>query len=194
MVRAAAALGMKIFGENKIQEAHAKIPEAGGGLCWHMIGHLQTNKARDAIRLFDLIHSVDSLRLAEVLDREAAQAGKSQRVLLEVNVSGEKSKFGIPPDQLNDVLKSVNALRHLVVEGLMTMTPFSDDPQKARPYFQQLREHRDRVSRKSGMALPHLSMGMTGNFEVAVEEGATLVRIGTAIFGERRSIRKASEA
>ena len=193
VVQAAAALGVKIFGENKVQEARAKIHETGDGLRWDLIGHLQTNKTRDAVRLFELIHSVDSLRLAEVLDKEAAQAGKNQRVLLEVNVSGEKSKFGILPDQLDGTLKSMNALPHLIVEGFMTMAPFSDDPEKARPCFRRLREQRDRTSRESGIPLPHLSMGMSGDFEVAVQEGATLVRIGTAIFGKRRSIRKASE-
>jgi len=192
-VRAAAALGLRIFGESKIQEARVKIPESGGGLRWDLIGHLQSNKARDAVRLFDLIHSVDSLRLAEVLEKEASAAGKTQRVLLEVNVSGEKSKFGIAPEELETVLKSVNALPHLAVEGLMTMAPFAEDPEKARPYFHRLRELRDRTGRASAIPLPQLSMGMSGDFEIAIEEGATLVRIGTAIFGERRARKPALE-
>lgn len=186
-VREAASLGVGIFGENKVQEARAKIPECGNGLRWDFIGHLQTNKAREAVHYFDVIHSVDSLRLAEALSKEAALAGKNQRVLLEVNVSGEKSKFGIPPEDLTGVLGSVNALPHLTVEGLMTMAPFSDDPEKARPHFRRLRELRAQAATRTGIPLPQLSMGMTDDFEVAVEEGATLVRIGTAIFGERRS-------
>lgn len=189
-VRAAARLGLRVFGENKVQEARAKIPEAGDSLRWDMIGHLQTNKAREAVRLFELIHSVDSQRLAEALDAEAAKLGKHQRVLLEVNVSGEKSKFGIPPEELATILRQVNALPHIAVEGLMTMAPYSDDPEKSRPYFRQLRRLRDETCESTGIPLPHLSMGMTGDFEVAIEEGSTLVRIGTAIFGERRSARK----
>jgi pyridoxal phosphate enzyme (YggS family) len=179
-----------VFGENKVQEARAKIPQTGESLRWDMIGHLQTNKAREAVQLFELIHSVDSLRLAQALDNEAAKLGKHQRVLLEVNVSGEKSKFGIRPDDLAGLLQSINALPHTLVEGLMTMAPYSDDPEKSRPYFQNLRRLRDEASASTGIPLPHLSMGMTGDFEVAIEEGATLVRIGTAIFGERRSARK----
>lgn len=189
-VREAARLGLRVFGENKVQEARAKIPETGDSLRWDMIGHLQTNKARDAVRLFELVHSVDSLRLAQALDDEAAKLGKNQRMLLEVNVSGEKSKFGIRPDDLVGLLQSINALPHTSVEGLMTMAPYSDDPEKSRPYFQDLRRLRDETSASTDIPLPHLSMGMTGDFEVAIEEGATLVRIGTAIFGERRSAKQ----
>jgi pyridoxal phosphate enzyme (YggS family) len=194
IVRAAAALGLKIFGESKVQEARAKIPEVGGNLRWDLIGHLQTNKAREAVRLFDLIHSVDSTRLAEALETEAAKAGKNQRILLEVNVSGENSKFGIAPDRLAETLAAVNAMQHLAVEGLMTMAPFSDNPEKSRPYFHELRRLRDSTRARLDIPLPLLSMGMTGDFEIAVEEGSTLLRIGTAIFGERQSIRTAAES
>ena len=193
VVRTAAALGLRIFGESKVQEARLKIPDVGDGLRWDLIGHLQTNKARDAVRLFELIHSIDSLRLAEAVEKEAAQAGKCQRVLLEVNVSGEKSKFGIAPDRLDETLRSVNTLPHVAVEGLMTMAPFAEDPEKARPYFRRLREIRDRACHDSGIPLPHLSMGMSGDFEAAVEEGATLVRVGIALFGERRAAKKTVE-
>ena len=188
-VRQAAAVGLKVFGESKIQEARVKIPEVGGVLRWDFVGHLQTNKAREAVRLFELIHSVDTVHLAEALEREAGNAGKNQRVLLEVNVSGERSKFGIAPGQLADALQRINPFPHLIVEGLMTMAPYSEDPEKARPYFRKLRELRDRVGALTGVPLPQLSMGMTGDFEVAVEEGATLLRVGTAIFGERRAAR-----
>jgi len=192
-VRQAASMGVRIFGESKIQEARAKIPESGGGLRWDFIGHLQSNKAREAVQLFELIHAVDSPKLAEILDKEADQAGKNQCVLLEVNVSGEKSKFGIKPDQLAASLAAINGLTHLTVEGLMTIAPFSDDQEKARPFFRCLRELRDRAQCETGIPLPHLSMGMTGDFEVAIEEGATLVRIGTALFGKRFSPKKSLE-
>lgn len=185
VVRAAADLGLSLFGENKVQEAKAKIPLCPGRLRWHLIGHLQTNKARDAVHFFEMIHSVDSLRLAEEIQRQADKAAKQVSVLLEVNVAGEASKFGYRPDALLDELSALNALPRLEIHGLMTMAPWSPDPEKARPHFRRLRELKQECEQRLGAPLAHLSMGMTGDFEVAIEEGATLVRIGTALFGER---------
>jgi pyridoxal phosphate enzyme (YggS family) len=179
-VEQALATGLTVFGESKVQEAKAKIPVVSSRARWHMIGHLQTNKARDAVALFELIHSVDSVKLAAELDKWAERAGKTQPILLEVNVSGEASKFGLKPDALEAALEEINAMPRLEVQGLMTVAPFAEEAEKARPYFRKLRELRDRL------ALTHLSMGMTHDFEVAVEEGATIVRLGTAIFGARR--------
>lgn len=179
MVDAAVNAGLTLFGENKVQEARAKIPEVSSRAHWHLIGHLQTNKARDAVALFELIHSVDSVKLAMELNKYAERAGKTQRVLLEVNVSGEASKFGLKTEDLPAVLAEIQALPRLQVDGLMTMAPFGKDAEAARPYFRRLRE----LGATHG--LRELSMGMSHDFEVAVEEGATLVRVGTAIFGER---------
>ena len=172
--------GISIFGENKVQEARAKIPLVSGRARWHMIGHLQTNKARDAVELFELIHSLDSVKLAGELNKCAERAGKTQPVLLEVNVAGEASKFGLKPEDLPVAIQQIAALPRLEVRGLMTLAPFAEDAEKARPYFRRLRELRD------AHGLRELSMGMSNDFEVAVEEGATIVRIGTAIFGERK--------
>lgn len=187
VVAEAASLGLRIFGENKVQEARAKIPESPGHISWHLIGHLQSNKAKLAAQLFDCIHSVDSEKLASVLNAAADEAGRTVRVLLEINVSGEASKFGLEPEQALSVLEAANACPRLIVDGLMTMAPFVPDPEKARPYFRQLRELRDRLARDTGSPLEQLSMGMSGDFEVAIEEGATMVRIGTLLFGERKA-------
>jgi PLP dependent protein len=179
-IEAALAAGQTLFGENKVQEAKAKISVVSGRARWHMIGHLQTNKARDAVVLFEVIHSVDSVKLAVELDKWAERAGKTQAILLEVNVSGEASKFGLKPEDLESTVAEINGLTRLETQGLMTVAPFSEDPEKARPYFRRLRELRDTLG------LRELSMGMTHDFEVAIEEGATIVRVGTAIFGERK--------
>ncbi|MCX6922277.1 MAG: YggS family pyridoxal phosphate-dependent enzyme [Verrucomicrobia bacterium] len=184
-VRAAAALGLGLFGENKVQEAKAKIPLCPGRLRWHLIGHLQSNKCRDAVGLFEMLQSVDSLHLAEELDKRADQAAKTLPVLLEVNAVGEASKFGYRPEQLLAELGQINALRRLEIHGLMTVPPWAIDPEKVRPVFRTMRELKERCEQRLGAPLPHLSMGMTGDFEVAIEEGATMVRIGTALFGER---------
>jgi pyridoxal phosphate enzyme (YggS family) len=184
-VCAAAALGLGLFGENKVQEAKAKIPLCPGRLRWHMVGHLQTNKCRDAVGLFEMVQSVDSLRLAEELNQRAEQAGKTMPVLLEVNAVGEASKFGCRPDQLLADLGRINALPRLEIQGLMTVPPWSLDPEKTRPVFRQMRELKQRCEQLLGAPLPHLSMGMTGDFEVAIEEGASMVRLGTALFGAR---------
>jgi hypothetical protein len=185
MVCAAAELGLSLFGENKVQEAKAKIPQCPGRLLWHMVGHLQTNKCRDVVGLFEMVQSVDSLHLAEELNRRAEQAAKTMPVLLEVNAVGEASKFGCRPDQLLADFGAINALPRLEIQGLMTVPPWTLDPEKVRPVFRQMRELKERCEQLLGAPLPHLSMGMTGDFEVAIEEGATMVRIGTALFGAR---------
>lgn len=184
----AAKAGIGIFGENYIQEAIPKIEAAPfPGLSWHFIGHLQSNKARLAVRYFDLIHSVDSLRLAQALDREAERLGKTQAVLIQVNLSGETTKSGAAEDAAMSLAAAAGQLKHLSVQGLMTMPPYDDDPEKARPYFKALARLRDRIAAAGlpGVDMTELSMGMSGDFEAAVAEGATLVRIGTAVFGGR---------
>ena len=185
VVCAAAGFGLKLFGENKVQEAKAKIPLCPGRLRWHMVGHLQSNKCRDAVGLFEMVQSVDSLHLAEELNRRADQAAKTLPVLLEVNAVGEASKFGYRPDHLLADLPRINALPRLEIHGLMTVPPWTLDPEKVRPVFREMRDLRQRCEQLLGAPLAHLSMGMTGDFEVAIEEGATMVRIGTALFGER---------
>jgi pyridoxal phosphate enzyme (YggS family) len=185
IISEAGALGLSLFGENKVQEAKAKIPLCPGRLRWHMIGHLQTNKCRDAVELFEMIQSVDSLRLAQEINHRAEEAAKRMPILLEVNAVGEASKFGYPPENLLEELSRVNALPRLEIQGLMTVPPWTPEPEKVRPIFRQLRELKEKCEQILGAPLPHLSMGMTGDFEVAIEEGATIVRIGTALFGER---------
>lgn len=185
-VAEAARLGLTLFGENKVQEAKAKIPQCPGRLRWQMIGHLQSNKARDAVELFEMIQSVDSLHLAEEINKRAEQAAKTMPILLEVNAVGEASKFGYRPEQLLADLERINALRRIEVHGLMTIPPWSPVAERVRPVFRQMRELKARCEEILGAPLPCLSMGMSGDFEVAIEEGATIVRIGTALFGERR--------
>lgn len=179
--------GVTIVGENYIQEARDKFNHLyDRKVSWHFIGHLQSNKAKYAVRQFSLIHSVDSLRLAAEIDREARKAGKIQPILIQVNVAGEATKSGIDPEALIDLVRSVSALSHVRVAGLMTMPPFSKDPEASRPHFRRLKALADHCAASvPGIDLRELSMGMSGDFEVAVSEGATLVRIGTAIFGER---------
>lgn len=184
-IRAAADLGLALFGENKIQEAKAKIPLCPGKLRWQMIGHLQSNKCRDAVELFEAIQSVDSLALAVEIGRRADQAAKVMPVLLEVNVAGEASKFGYQPDRLLAELEQINALPRVEIHGLMTIAPWASDPERVRPVFRDLRDLKTRCEQILGAPLPDLSMGMSGDFEVAIEEGATTVRIGSALFGAR---------
>ena len=189
-IKQALDAGLRIFGENRVQEAKEKIANLKSEVSnshaeWHLIGHLQSNKAKQAVGLFDLIHSVDSEELAADLDREAAKNGKIQRVLIQVKLSQEETKSGTAEKALPCLVEKTAGLGNLKLEGLMTIPPFFDEPERARPYFRRLRELRDDL-RKEGFDLPELSMGMSGDFEVAIEEGATLVRIGTAIFGERR--------
>jgi PLP dependent protein len=181
----AAQLGLTVFGENKVQEAKAKKPLCPGRLRWHMIGHLQSNKCRDAVYLFDMIQSVDSLALAEEINRRAEQQAKTMPVLLEVNIAGEASKFGFKPERMLEEVRAINSLPRLELQGLMAIPPWSAVAERSRPAFQKLRELKDQCEEILGAPLQHLSMGMTGDFEVAIEEGSTIVRIGTAIFGER---------
>jgi pyridoxal phosphate enzyme (YggS family) len=185
MVREAADLGLTLFGENRVQEAKAKISLSPSRLHWHMIGHLQTNKARDAVHFFEMIQSVDSVHLATEIDQWAAKAAKTLPILLEVNVAGESTKFGFKPEALLSELERVNALRHIEVHGLMGIAPWTPEPEKVRPVFQKLRGLKEDCERLLGAPLPHLSMGMSGDFEIAIEEGATLIRLGTALFGPR---------
>ncbi|MEY2465513.1 MAG: dependent protein [Verrucomicrobiota bacterium] len=184
-VSEAAKLGVTFIGENKVQEAKAKIPLCSGKLRWHFIGHLQSNKCRDAVELFEMIQSVDSLALAREISKRAEQAGKTMPILLEVNVAGEASKFGYQPEQMLAELAELNMLPRIEVHGLMAVPPWSPVPENSRPHFRRLRELKERAEQVLGAPLPHLSMGMSGDFEVAIEEGATIVRIGTALFGAR---------
>ena len=184
-VAEAASAGLTLFGENRIQEAKVKIAQSPSQLEWHFIGHLQSNKSRDAVSLFHVVQGVDSLALAEELQKQAIKQARSLPILLEVNVAGESSKFGWNPDRLLTELLQLNALPRLVVQGLMTIAPYAVDPEQVRPIFRRLRELRDRCTDLLGAPLPVLSMGMSGDLEVAIEEGATLVRVGTALFGER---------
>jgi pyridoxal phosphate enzyme (YggS family) len=184
-VSEAVQAGQFLFGESRVQEARGKIAEAPGRARWHFIGHLQKNKIRHALPLFELIHSVDSMELARDLQRIADEAGAHPRVLLEVNLAGEATKFGFKPDQLCAEMEELLGLSRLTIEGLMTIPPPAPDPEQTRPHFSALRELRGQLETEFHMKLPQLSMGMSGDFAVAVEEGATLVRVGTALFGER---------
>ena len=184
-VAEAARLGLTLFGENKVQEAKAKIPLCPGRLHWHLVGHLQTNKCRDAVELFKMIQSVDSLHLAREINKRAEQAARTMPILLEVNAAGEASKFGYTAERLLAELGQINALSRLEIHGLMTVPPWTPNPERARPLFRQLRQLKEQCEQLLGAPLPSLSMGMTGDFEVAIEEGATMVRIGTALFGQR---------
>lgn len=185
-IRAAADAGLILFGESKVQEAKAKIPLCAGKLRWQMIGHLQSNKCRDAVHFFEMIQSVDSFSLAQEINKCADKAAKTMPVLLEVNVAGESSKFGYAPKKLLAELKEINALPKLEIHGLMTIAPWTAEPEKTRPFFKKLRELKSECEQILGAPLPQLSMGMSGDFEIAIEEGATLVRIGTALFGARK--------
>ncbi len=187
-VRQAIEAGATILGENYVQEARAKFNDlATYPVSWHFIGHLQSNKAKYAVRLFDLIHSVDTLKLARELNKQSHKINKIQKVLIQVNISEEASKSGVNVKDTYNLLKDISLLENLSVKGLMTMPPYFNAPEKVRPYFAALRGLRDRLEQQGllNISLSELSMGMTGDFEVAIQEGATLVRIGTAIFGKR---------
>jgi len=185
-IREAVDAGLTLFGENKIQEAKLKMPECPPAAKFHFIGHVQTNKARDAAKLFAMVHGVDSLRLAEELNKKADQHARDLPILLEVNVAGEASKNGYSPETLLTELEQLLELPRLELHGLMCIPPFGADPERSRPYFQRLVELQDRCEQLIGVPLPELSMGMSGDFEIAIEEGSTIVRVGTAIFGQRR--------
>jgi len=188
VVKAAIEAGVTDLGENYIQEARDKISAlANSDVNWHYIGHLQSNKAKYAVRLFDLIHSVDSLKLARELNKYAQNNAKIQSILIQVNVAREDTKSGIYVENTMELLKNISHLENISVRGLMTMPPFFNAPEKVRPFFAALRKLRDEIRAEGipNIAMDELSMGMTGDFEAAIEEGATMVRIGTAIFGER---------
>jgi pyridoxal phosphate enzyme (YggS family) len=186
-VREAVEAGQTLFGESRVQEARIKIPELPSNLRWHFVGHLQKNKIRHALPLFDMIHSVDSVDLAEDINRVGSEEGSHPRVLLEVNMAGEGSKFGFSPEKVRNQMEELLALPRLSILGVMTIPPLAEDAEESRKYFVQLRELRDRLQTEFRVDLAQLSMGMTQDFPVAIEEGATLVRVGTAIFGERKS-------
>lgn len=184
VIRQALTAGVTTLGENRVQEARDKIAALPGQATWHLVGHLQTNKAKIAVQLFEMIHSLDSLKLAEALDRSGEQAGRTVRCLMEVNLGGEESKGGTTEEGVRPLLEAAQRLTHLRVDGLMTIPPFLPDPEQVRPFFRRLRNLREKLAGE-GFRLAELSMGMTHDFEVAIEEGATMVRIGTAIFGPR---------
>jgi PLP dependent protein len=188
-IREAVGAGLSVFGENRVQEAAQKIPLCPGRIEWHMIGHLQRNKVRFIPGLFRMVHSLDSIRLAEAMNQACEETGARMPVLLEVNVSGEGSKFGLAPADVPSLLERCGRLSMLEVRGLMTIPAFNPDPEKSRPFFRRLRELRDQCKRDTGFDLPELSMGMSGDFDIAIEEGATMIRLGTILFGGRASRR-----
>lgn len=181
-VREAAACGLRLFGENKVQEAQSKISMCPTGLEWHLIGHLQSNKAKVAANLFQMIHTVDSLKLLRALE---THANTTLPVLLQVNIAGEAAKYGMKPEEVAEVIKAANQMSRCEVHGLMVIPPFSPDPEKTRIHFSNLRKLRDQLQEETGTPLPELSMGMSHDLEVAIEEGSTWVRIGTDLFGKR---------
>ena len=177
--------GVKIIGENKVQEAKEKYQILSADIEWHLVGHLQTNKVKYAIEIFDLIHSVDSIKLAKEIDRRSLQFGMITNVLVEVNVSGEETKYGIKPEEVEPFLKEISEFSRIKVRGLMTIAPIAEDQEEVRPYFRKLRELSEEIKSKNlkNVKMDYLSMGMTEDFEVAIEEGANMVRIGRGIFG-----------
>ena len=189
-VREAIEAGQTLFGESRVQEARAKIPKLPSNMRWHFVGHLQKNKIRHALPLFELFHGVDSLALAQEMDRIAEEEGLHPRILLEVNVAGEGSKFGFSPENLRAEMESLLGLPRLSILGLMAIPPLAERAEASRKYFGELRELRDRLQTEFSVDLAQLSMGMTQDFSIAVGEGATLVRVGTAIFGERSKLKK----
>ena len=184
-VREAIEAGQTLFGESRVREARAKIPELPSNIRWHFVGHLQKNKVRQALPIFEMIHSVDSLALAQDIDRIAEEEGLYPRVLLEVNVAGEGSKFGFAPGQLREQMEGLLMLPRLSMEGLMCIPPLAVESEDSRKFFVEVRALRDSLEKEFSLKLAHLSMGMTQDFSIGIEEGATLVRVGTAIFGER---------
>jgi len=188
LIREARQAGQLVFGENKVQEARRKVEVLGSeNFHWHFIGHLQKNKVKYIIGLFECIHSVDSVELAELIHKHSLMEGRVTPILIQVNVSGEISKFGIPPEELEGLLQTVAGFKGVEVQGLMTIPPFDPDPENTRPCFSRLRQLRDDMGKRTipNIIMKELSMGMSHDFEVAIEEGATLVRVGTAIFGSR---------
>jgi pyridoxal phosphate enzyme (YggS family) len=185
LIREAFEAGQQAFGESRVQDALPKLDALPAGIEWHFIGHLQTNKIRKVVSRFALFHGVDNENLAAQINRIAGELGVTANVLLEVNVSGEESKFGFAPENLPAALENLAPLPFLRIRGLMTMAPYSDNPDEARPFFAKLRELRNRLASQTGLPLSELSMGMSGDFEQGIAEGATIVRVGSAIFGSR---------
>ncbi|MEO2068719.1 MAG: YggS family pyridoxal phosphate-dependent enzyme [Desulfurobacteriaceae bacterium] len=186
-IKEAFLAGIKLFGENRVQEAREKIPKLSDlPIEWHMIGHLQTNKVKYAVNLFSVIESLDSKKLADELEKRLEKVKKTMDVFIEVKLSKEPTKHGCSPSEVLELAKYVLSKKHLKLKGLMTVPPYSEDLEFVRPYFRKLREIRNKLQDDLGIPIPHLSMGMSHDFEVAIEEGATIVRIGTAIFGERK--------
>jgi pyridoxal phosphate enzyme (YggS family) len=184
-IKEAIEAGVSILGENYVQEAQKKIEAIGRPVSWHFIGHLQSNKARYAVRLFDVVHSTDSIPLAEELNQRAEQEDRVIKVMIEVNLSKEATKFGTDEERVSNLAKRIQDLKYLSLEGLMTMPPYFDSPEMSRPYYTALRELKEKIV-EEGIPMKELSMGMSNDFEIAIEEGATYVRIGTAIFGPRK--------
>jgi len=177
--------GVKIIGENRVQDAKEKYQNLTAGIEWHLIGHLQTNKVKYAVEIFNCIHSVDSIKLAQEIDKRSKQFGKIMDVLVEVNVSGEESKYGIKPEEVKPFIKNISEFLRIKVRGLMTIAPIVKDKEEVRPYFRKLRELSKEIKSKNieNVKMDYLSMGMTKDFEIAIEEGANMVRIGRGIFG-----------
>ena len=188
VIREAVEAGVRVLGENRVQEAETKVGSVAGAVDWHLVGHLQRNKVKSALRMFKMVHSVDSLRLAREIGKRAVQAGMPARTLVQVNTSGADSQFGAAPDATVDLVGRISEVDGVDVEGLMTIGLFIPDPEVVRPCFVQLRELSEKIAaaRIPDVSMKHLSMGMTGDFEVAIEEGATMVRVGSAIFGSRQ--------
>ncbi|MFL2859793.1 MAG: YggS family pyridoxal phosphate-dependent enzyme [Pontiellaceae bacterium] len=182
MVDSFVSLGLRNFGENKVQEAQLKVPACSQQIDWHLIGHLQSNKAKVAAKIFNMIHTVDSLKLMRMLDNHAET---TLPILIQVNVAGEAIKFGAPPEEIEDLINAANQMEFCEVHGLMTIPPFSKDPEKTREHFASLRALRDSLESSTGTVLPELSMGMSHDLEVAIEEGSTWIRVGTDLFGAR---------
>jgi len=187
-IKEAISVGVKIIGENKVQEAKEKYQVLSADIAdteWHLVGHLQTNKVKYAIEIFDLIHSVDSIKLADKIDKRSLQFGMMTNILVEVNVSGEETKYGIKPEEVEPFLKEISEFSGIKVRGLMTIAPIAEDKEEVRPYFRKLRELSEKIENKNikNVKMDYLSMGMTDDFEVAIEEGANMVRIGRGIFG-----------
>jgi pyridoxal phosphate enzyme (YggS family) len=193
-VRAAIEAGQTLFGESKVQEARAKIPQLPSAIRWHFVGHLQKNKIRHALPLFELFHGIDDVDLAREINRIAEEEGMHPRILLEVNVAGEGSKFGFNPEKLRAEMETLLSFDRLSILGLMCIPPLAEEAEASRKYFVELRELRDRLQTEFHVDLAQLSMGMTQDYAVAVEEGATLVRVGTAIFGARSSVKTRRES
>jgi len=187
LIKEGIGAGIKILGENRVQEAKEKIESLGRIVEWHMVGHLQRNKVKYVFELFDLVHSVDSLALAQEISREGMKRNQTMKILIQVNVAGDETKSGLAPEELISTLKQMTSLTNVSIQGLMTMPPFFPDPEQVRPFFGTLKRLAEEVTREGleGVSMGELSMGMSHDFEIAIEEGATMVRVGTAIFGPR---------